>query len=79
MAVLAEETEKDQEDGDDDDLPDGQNPNWEAELQSGDPFAIAEEMERSIPRQNVQSMEADANDPFRDISLFRVSVFFLKN
>ena len=58
------------------DFTDGQNPDWAAELENGDPFAVAEEMERSIPVQSLES-EEDQNDPFRDISLFRVSGFRL--
>ena len=43
------------------------------ELEGGDPFAISDEMDKSIPVNVTESLGGHKDDPFRDVSLFRVS------
>ena len=64
------------ENGDDDDsLSNAQDPNWAKEVEGGDPFAMADEMDKSIPVNSTESSGGHKDDPFRDISLFRVGFF----
>ena len=62
-------------DDDDDSLSNAQDPNWAKELEGEDPFAMADEMDKSIPVNITESSEGHKDDPFRDVSLFRVGFF----
>lgn len=53
-----------------DDLQSAQNPDYAADLNSADPFDVAECTERSMPTRPVEPDAID--DPFRNVSLFKV-------
>ena len=59
------------EDPDDDETKNqnAQNSAWDV----NDPFALAELAEHSIPKSNAQAKDPDSEDPFKNVSLFRVN------
>ncbi len=65
--------EQENADDNDESVTDAQNPNWESDLEQGDPFALADEMDKLIPVYLASSSDAHKEDPFRDVNLFRVS------